>query len=70
MSTTTRRDFLKLGLAVAGAAAASPEILVYAGVAAPEKIAAASALPKFSKVGMLIDTSGAGQSWQGGDQAL
>ena len=66
MSTATRRDFLKLGLAAAGAAAASAEVLVYAGAAAPEKSAAGGALPKFSKVGMLIDTSGAGQSWQGG----
>ena len=66
MRTSTRRDFLKLGMALAGTATASPIILAYRGATAADKLVAASALPSFSKIGMLIDTSGAGQSWQGG----
>jgi len=66
MKAATRREFLKWGLTATGAAAVGPQILTYAGAAAPEKSAAASALPPFSKVGMMVDTSGAGQAWQGG----
>jgi hypothetical protein len=69
MKRTTRRDFIKLGASTAAiVAAGAPLMFPSRSAAAAENAASAKSLPKFAKVGMLIDTSGAGKAWQGGIQ--
>ncbi len=69
MKRTTRRDFIKQGVSTAAiVATGAPLMFPSRSAAAAENAASAGSLPKFSKIGMLIDTSGAGKAWQGGIQ--
>jgi ABC-type glycerol-3-phosphate transport system substrate-binding protein len=63
----TRREVLKAGLGAAGMLGVGPLIFACGGSTRTSvSSSAASALPKYSKISMLIDTSGAGNAWQGG----